>query len=98
MRRVSMLLIVVLFGSTLTPPARAQWVPDGFPVCVQPNRQQYVGIAHDAVGGAFIVWEDNRASDDRHFMQRLTATGAISDAWVPDGYAVNAGPPPSWKT
>lgn len=76
-------LVVLLAGSlAFAPAARAEWVINGAPVCVQPNSQSEVRVATDSTGGAFIAWDDARTSDDRDFIQRLTGTGAIADCVI----------------
>jgi hypothetical protein len=63
------------------------WASGGVPICTAGDEQDYVAIASDSVGGAYIAWEDYRnGSDWNIYAQRVTAAGST---WSePDGQPI----------
>jgi hypothetical protein len=66
------------------------WTPGGVALSTVPVIALYPQMAPDRVGGAIVVWEDDRdlpGSTDI-YAQRVTATGDIATGWPRDGAAV----------
>ncbi len=53
------------------------WAVDGVPVCAVANRQSDPQVLADGVGGAIIVWFDERSDDGDVFAQRVDASGTM---------------------
>ena len=49
-----------------------QWTANGTAVCTAINRQYKPEICSDGLGGAFIAWVDERAGDQKIYIQRVT--------------------------
>ncbi|MFX1297946.1 MAG: hypothetical protein ACFFD2_24245, partial [Promethearchaeota archaeon] len=49
-----------------------QWTANGTAVCTAINRQYKPVICSDGLGGAFISWVDERAGDQKIYIQRVT--------------------------
>ena len=64
------------------------WKADGIPICTNTAHQSVQAILSDGVGGALIVWEDERRSSKFQdlYMQRINAEG--TPMWEPDGVPV----------
>jgi hypothetical protein len=89
-RRVARAALGWLLASPI-PLARAQWVPDGAPVCDAPKNQSTVSAIEDGAGGAILVWTDARNSTttgDDIFVQRMDISGHA--VWTPNGVPVCA--------
>jgi hypothetical protein len=75
--------------------ASANWPADGVVLCGACRARGEL-IASDGAGGAFVVWTDERNSptgvNDDIYLQRVTASGAISLGWPADGLAVCLAP------
>ncbi|OGF17370.1 MAG: hypothetical protein A2W00_15615 [Candidatus Eisenbacteria bacterium RBG_16_71_46] len=81
------LLAGILLGAA---PARAQWIPDGTPVCTASGLQYGQTVVPDGAGGALIAWTDERAGT-HVYVQHLTAAGALAAGWPLNGLAVTGG-------
>ncbi len=71
------------------------WPADGLPIASLPGLQEYVRVAGDGQGGAFIVWEDhqNDASGDWDvYMQHVTYAGALAPNWPVGGRGICIAP------
>lgn len=67
-------------------PARAAWIPDGVPLCTDPNDQLGPLIVSDGARGAIVAWVDSPlAFEPIVFAQRVDSTGATlwTDCGVP---------------
>ena len=66
----------------------ALWTTDGMTICKASHEQNSVRIVADGVGGAVIVWADERPADYKSdiYAQHVDATGAI--LWPSDGLAI----------
>ncbi len=70
-------------------PARADWPPDGVPLCgVGCAANQLVLICPDTFGGAFVVWQDYRSGNADLYAQRVLGSGAIAPGWPANGLPV----------
>ncbi len=74
----------------------AGWPADGIRVSGSPTQRCILPrITSDGQGGAFIVWRDERnilgGTSTDIYMQRITGTGAIHDAWPIDGCQISIG-------
>jgi len=67
-----------------------QWAADGIPICTATMTQTDVRILPDGVGGAFLVWRDQRSGPftDDIYAQSVDATGTTR--WTANGVAVAA--------
>jgi hypothetical protein len=60
------------------------WRANGAPVCsLTTTTQQQADIASDGLGGAYVVWSDNRVGNYDVYAQHLTSTGAYD--WTLNG-------------
>jgi hypothetical protein len=75
--------------ATLTP----EWASNGLAVCAHADAQQNAALASDGAGGAFVTWEDDRATPGTFevFDQRITSAGSIAAGWPADGHRVSVG-------
>jgi hypothetical protein len=64
----------------------ALWQEDGVQVCGATDNQDYPDIVADGMGGAIIVWEDDRGTADDIYAQRVDGDG--EDQWTSDGVVV----------
>ena len=63
------------------------WGTNGYPVCTSGGHQTNSRIVSDGLGGAIIVWDDNRTGYDI-YGQRISSEGL--PVWEPNGMAVNS--------
>ena len=70
------------------------WAPGGVRATSDPHQQQEPRIASDALGGAFLVWSDDRTSSvdgrERCYGQHITAWGVIASGWPTDGREISS--------
>lgn len=67
------------------------WTPGGVPICVQPALQQEPRVVSDGIGGAIILWQDNRTDPGGDlYAQRVDALG--NPLWALNGVPVVSGP------
>ncbi|MCP3976526.1 MAG: hypothetical protein GY720_18720 [bacterium] len=79
--------ILVLFTLlTSSPAAHAQWVEDGLAVCTASGEQNWVRLAIDDAGGAYIIWSDGRGADNGVYLQHVNAAGY--EQWTTDGILI----------
>jgi len=64
------------------------WSATGLAACAQPAEQSAPTILADGAGGAYVAWEDFRASSADVYAQRVTAAGALSGGWPATGVAM----------
>ncbi len=65
------------------------WPVDGRAVCIAAEDQLLAQVASDLAGGAFVTWQDHRASVNGDvFVAHLLASGLPDPAWPGDGLAV----------
>ena len=65
------------------------WPAGGVRATADPHQQQSPRVASDGLGGAFLVWRDDRiGGKDRVFGQHITASGAIANGWPTDGLQI----------
>jgi hypothetical protein len=62
-----------LYARRLNASGSYPWVGDGMDVSWSPGEEHSPAILPDGVGGAFIVWHDNRNGNFDIFMQRVTS-------------------------
>lgn len=62
------------------------WATDGVPVCTLGGDQRVPEMVADPIGGAIVVWEDDRPDSGGVYAQRIGAGGA--SAWTADGVKV----------
>jgi hypothetical protein len=93
--RRTAIAVAVVVCSTLSTAVRAQWVPNGVPVCTAAGDQSRPVIVADGQGGAYIVWEDRRGTDPQIYAQRLNALGVPQ--WTPNGILVSSGFYPQYE-
>ncbi len=75
-----------LYVQRVNPSGVILWTPTGVPVCTTGGRQAIPEIAPDGQGGAFIVWEDQRAANGDIYAQHLDASGVA--LWAVNGIPV----------
>lgn len=97
-RRTSLLVVPSLVGLSLglaTLPGRAEWLPDGVPICSAPGNQTHPVVTPDGSGGVYVAWTDARsgpAGDARVRTSRLTAEGTLAEGWPENGREVCSAP------
>jgi hypothetical protein len=81
---------VSLYSPGTLPMASAAWLPNGNPVCTTVQGEQGPIVVDDAAGGAFIVWEDNRAGT-LIYVQRISPSGSPESGWPVNGIPATVG-------
>ena len=66
--------------------ASAQWPSNGSPLCTATGEQELPQVASDGVGGAYVVWRDNRGGYYDIYIQRVDAAGNAQ--WTSGGVAL----------
>ena len=66
------------------------WPAAGRALCLAPGGQYAPAIAPDGVGGAIVVWYDDRGSSSDIYAQRVLASGTVAAAWPTSGRAICA--------
>jgi hypothetical protein len=84
----TLLALVFLCIFIAMPSLRADWVPDGTPICTAANDQQYPDLVPDGVGGAIIAWADLRGTDTDIYAQRIDADA--NELWTSNGVVICA--------
>jgi hypothetical protein len=70
-----------------------RWPIDGLAVCTASGAQAQHEIISDGVGGAIIVWTDQRSLTNQDiYAQHVLASGVMDPAWPVDGLAICAAP------
>lgn len=65
------------------------WPAAGRAICTAPGEQYAPAVLADGAGGAFVAWEDYRASGEGDvYVQRLTGAGALAPGWLENGAVV----------
>ncbi len=87
--RTHLAAAILVLASTLASPAIAQWTD--VPLCTQLGDQGYSAMVSDGLGGAVVVWYDNRSNPGSYlssdiYAQRIDANGAVQ--WAADGVPV----------
>ena len=63
------------------------WTPNGTPICIESNDQDFCEICSDGHEGAIIVWEDNRTGINYDiYLQRIDSKGVVK--WATNGLNV----------
>lgn len=75
-----------LYAQKLDIEGNVLWGEGGLPICEAPGDQNFPRIISDGVGGAIIVWQDDRAGNFDIYAQRLDAQGRI--LWEKDGVMI----------
>lgn len=76
-------------------PAGAAWIPNGVPICVNPECGARLPVAcSDGAGGAFIAWQGATLSnlDINVYVHHILATGDLDPLWPPLGVLVCGAP------
>jgi len=64
----------------------------GLPICTQAGIQEHMEMVSDGIGGAIIVWRDQRTSSlGDLFAQHLRSDGALDPAWPATGTPICVG-------
>jgi hypothetical protein len=67
-----------IYAQRLDATGFAKWAVDGIPLASINGQQYYPKMVSDCVGGAVIVWQDNRSGFDYNiYSQRINANGQI---------------------
>src|SRR5512143_1194812 len=89
MQRTAWFAFPFVLGSLAVPAsARAQWQPNGIPVCTNGSIQSNPLATRDGTGGSYIAWVDYRGGRTDVYLQRVTADGFIAPGWPQDGVGV----------
>ena len=67
-------LFMLIIGSTIV---HAAWINNGVPLCTALGAQDMSVAVSDGMGGAFIVWRDDRTVNTDIYVQRIDADGNI---------------------
>ena len=80
--------LFLAIAMVVLPPAtaRAQWTPDGVPLCTAPGAQSNPIVIPDGTGGGIITWRDSRASSADIYSQRIDGSG--SALWAANGVPI----------
>lgn len=66
-----------------------QWSTDGIPICTESAGQEYPSAVSDGVGGAIIIWTDERTGGNNIgdiYAQRINSTGVVQ--WTMNGIPI----------
>jgi len=63
------------------------WTTNGVPICTASNDQRISDICSDGIGGAIIVWEDDRSGPSKVYAQRVDSNGTV--LWPTNGVAIS---------
>ncbi|MEO5616794.1 MAG: hypothetical protein ABIS67_03405, partial [Candidatus Eisenbacteria bacterium] len=80
----------ILADGTIAP----GWPAAGFRI-LAPDHQDFSNIAPDGLGGAYVVWKDDRAYPTRRYdvyAQHLLGDGTVAPGWPDSGLAIAALP------
>ena len=66
------------------------WAHDGVPVCTLTSSKNFSRLASDGVGGAIVVWADERHGPPQIYAQHLGSSGKL--LWVAEGLRIH----PTW--
>lgn len=86
------LVLAVLGQLAVQSPVRADWPVSGRGVATSAGDQLFPAIATDGVGGAIVVWEDQRGPAVNLFAQHVVASGELDPAWPTAGRALLTDP------
>ncbi|MBN1908033.1 MAG: DUF11 domain-containing protein [Deltaproteobacteria bacterium] len=75
-----------IYAQRINSSGESLWTAGGVAVCNEANPQYAPRIAGDGGGGAFIIWNDTRASGVNIYAQRLSSEGVSQ--WTANGVAV----------
>lgn len=64
------------------------WNANGVPLCTATGDQWYPQIVSDGLGGAAVLWQDNRAGNQDMYAQRVNGQGVSQ--WTPNGVVMCA--------
>jgi len=84
MRPSALVLLLLLVALPMT--VLAAWPPDGSPLSLAPNNQQYPTIVTDGASGAIVAWQDARNGTADIYVRKVTSTGVAQ--WTADGVAL----------
>jgi hypothetical protein len=70
-------------------PARAQWAPNGAPVCTPPGLPSGRSLVSDGAGGVIVSWVDSRGTSPQIYAQHLDSSG--SPMWEVNGIPLSSG-------
>lgn len=76
-----------IYAQHLNKDGVSQWTANGIAVCNSPGEQVSPDIVSDGMGGAIIVWQDNRNGNDDIYTQRIDPSGQA--LWSTNGAAVS---------
>ncbi len=82
--------IIDIFAQRIGAGGTARWTADGIGVCTAQQVQMEPRIAADDSGGAYIVWEDNRAGGYNIYAQRVDSSGQA--LWTANGLPICTAP------
>ena len=69
------------------------WTANGLPVCIATGNQFLPHVVSDGLGGAYMVWVDERSNPHLAYAQHLAADGSVAPGWPAGGLALgNPGP------
>jgi hypothetical protein len=86
MKQMRLLVVITCVGLLLVfAVSKADWLPDGAPVCTADNDQEYMNMISDGAGGVILTWEDVRGYRDI-YAQRIDHNGAAQ--WTSNGIVV----------
>lgn len=79
-RVIAIFLAIAILAATQS--LQASWPSDGRAICTVPGTQDTPAIVSDGLGGAIIVWRDNRGINTDIYAQRVDAEGNV--LWLVD--------------
>jgi hypothetical protein len=78
-----------IYSQRLDASGTPQWTSPGVLVCGDADEQYYPVVTTDGSGGAFVVWIDERGTDEETYAQHLDASGVSQ--WTADGQSLTGG-------
>lgn len=75
--------IILLLTLLIATPSTAQWAVDGNPVCTATGAQDHVRATSNGLGGAALVWQDNRGASTDIYARQIAFLGPAE--WTSNG-------------
>jgi len=82
------IVVAAMLLAVVPDSAKAQWQPDGVPVCAAASNQLTPVAVADGDDGAIVAWYDYRNGTADIYAQHVLATGAMDPGWPPGGRAL----------
>ena len=80
-------LLANIYAQRINSNGVVMWLANGVAICTDSANQAKPAILQDSLGGAIIVWEDNRGLKRNLYAQKIDSNGIVQ--WAVNGVGVN---------